>query len=157
LAIKTFNKLKLPLKIIGIGSERRKLKAMAKPNIEFLGYLTDKELVRYYSSCRALVFPGIEDFGLTILEAQSFGKPVIAFKAGGALETIIEGKTGLFLDEQNVESLITVIKRFNNISINQKDCKENAERFSYERFKKEILKQVLPADRQGQNDIGERK
>ena len=143
LAIKTFNKLKLPLKIIGIGSERRKLKAMAKPNIEFLGYLTDKELVRYYSSCRALVFPGIEDFGLTILEAQSFGKPVIAFKAGGALETIIEGKTGLFFDESTVESLSLVIKEFGNMNFDPKDCIEQASKFSFEIFKKQFMREIL--------------
>jgi glycosyltransferase involved in cell wall biosynthesis len=157
LAVKAFNKLKLPLKIIGTGSQMEKLKSIANSNIEFLGTLTDKELVRYYSECRALVFPGVEDFGLTILEAQSFGKPVIAFKAGGALETVSEGKTGLFFDEQNVESLTKTIKQFGNLIINPKDCIENAEKFSFERFKKEILKQVLPADRQVQNDIEEGK
>ena len=138
LAIKAFNKLKLPLKIVGTGSEKERLKAMAGPSIEFLGYLTDKELVGYYSTCRALVFPGIEDFGLTIPEAQSFGKPVIAFRAGGALETIINGKTGLFFNEQTIESLTKAIQQFNNLTIDQKDCIENAERFSYERFKKEF-------------------
>ena len=139
LAIKAFNKLKLPLKIIGTGSEMERLKAMAGPTIEFLGNLTDKELVRYYSTCRALIFPGIEDFGLTILEAQSFGKPVIAFGAGGALETIIDGKTGIFFNKQNVESLEKAIKQFNDLAIDPRDCIENAERFSYERFKKEFV------------------
>ena len=124
LAVKTFNKLKLPLKIIGVGSEMRRLRAMANSNIEFLGYLTDKELVRYYSECRALVFPGFEDFGLTILEAQSFGKPVIAFRAGGALETIVNDKTGLFFNEQTIESLTKAIQQFNNLTIDQKDCIE---------------------------------
>ena len=112
---------------------------MAGPTIEFLGYLTDKELVRYYSGCKTLVFPGIEDFGLTILEAQSFGKPVIAFRGGGALESVIENKTGVFFDKQSVESLIVAIKQFNNITIDPKDCIEQAEKFSFERFKKELM------------------
>lgn len=142
LVVKVFNELNLPLKIVGAGSEFRKLKAMAKSNVEFLGYLTDKELVRYYSECRALIFPGIEDFGLTILEAQSFGKPVIAFRAGGALETIIEGKTGLFFDKQTVESLIAAIKRFSSLKINPEDCIKQASEFSFEGFKKNFLNKI---------------
>ena len=142
LAIKAFNKLKLPLKIIGTGSEMGKLKEMAKSNIEFLGNLTDKELVGYYSECRALVFPGVEDFGLAILEAQGFGKPVIAFRAGGALETIVEGKTGLFFGEQSVGSLSAAIERFNNITIDAKDCVEQASKFSVEMFKKQFMNAI---------------
>ncbi len=142
LVVKAFNKLKLPLKIVGIGLEMEKLKAQAKSNIEFLGYLTDKELVRYYSECRALVFPGIEDFGLTILEAQSFGKPVIAFKGGGALESIIEGKTGIFFDKQSVESLISAIRQFDDLKINPEDCIENAHKFSFEEFKRNFLSKI---------------
>lgn len=143
LAVRTFNELKLPLKIIGTGSEMNRLKSMSGSTIEFLGYLTDKELVRYYSTCCALIFPGIEDFGLTILEAQSFGKPVIAFRAGGALETIIEGKTGLFFNEPNIESLTKAIKQFNNIKFNPKDCIENAQKYSFEEFKKSFLSEVM--------------
>lgn len=143
LAVEAFNKLKLPLKIIGIGSEMNMLKAMAGPTVEFLGNLTDKELVRYYSECQALVFPGLEDLGLTILEAQSFGKPVIAFKGGGALETIIEGKTGIFFDESSAESLIKTIKKFNDAKINAKDCIEKASEFSFDKFKEQFLKELI--------------
>lgn len=139
LAIRVFNKLRLPLKIIGIGSEMKGLKAMAKSNIEFLGYLTDKELVGYYSGCCALIFPGIEDFGLTILEAQSFSKPVIAFGDGGALETVIEKKTGLFFNEQTIKSLSEAVKQFNNLTINPKECIDQAQKFSFETFKKQFL------------------
>ena len=153
LAIKAFNKLKLPLKIVGTGSEMRRLRRMAGPTIEFLGYLTDKELVGYYSECRALVFPGLEDFGLTILEAQSFGKPVIAFKAGGALETVIEGKTGLFFDKQNIENLSAAIRRFNKIKIDPKDCVEQASKFSFEMFKKQFMKEILLWTSRDQDDI----
>ena len=148
LAVEAFNKLKLPLKIVGVGSELERLKAMAGKNIEFLGNLTDKELVEYYSGCRALVFPGIEDFGITILEAQSFGKPVIAFRAGGALETIIDPSTGsgfatgLFFNKQTVEGLEKTIKQFDDMKFDPKVCIENSERFSFERFKKEFTKVI---------------
>jgi glycosyltransferase involved in cell wall biosynthesis len=142
LAIKTFNKLKLPLKIIGTGAEMNRLKRMAGPTIKFLGNLTDKELVRYYSDCRALVFPGIEDFGLTVLEAQSFGKPIIAFKAGGALETIIEGKTGIFFDKPTVESLAKTIQKLSNLKINPEDCIEQARKFDFGQFRNNFMKKV---------------
>jgi glycosyltransferase involved in cell wall biosynthesis len=135
LAVKTFNKLKLSLKIIGKGSQMKKLKQMAGPTVEFLGYLTDKELVEYYSGCRALVFPGFEDLGLTILEAQSFGKPVIAFRAGGAIETIVEKKTGIFFDKQSVESLEKSIGQFGILKFDPWDCIRQAERFGFEKFK----------------------
>lgn len=142
LAIKAFNKLKLPLKIVGIGSQMNKLKAMAGPTIQFLGYLTDKELVRYYSECHALVFPGLEDFGLTILEAQGFGKPVIAFAAGGGRETIIEGKTGVFFNKSRVESLIAAINKLNNLSINSEDCTNQAKKFGFEQFRNNFMKRM---------------
>jgi glycosyltransferase involved in cell wall biosynthesis len=143
LAIKTFNKLKLPLKIVGTGSEMKMLKAMSGPTIELVGYLTDKELVGYYSGCRALIFPGIEDFGLTILEAQSFGKPVVAFRGGGAEETIIEKKTGIFFDKQTVESLEIAIKRFDSLKIDPKACLEQAEKFDFGQFKEKFMKGIL--------------
>ncbi len=139
LAIKAFNKLKLPLKIVGTGSEQGRLKRISGPMIKFLGDLTDRELVRYYSECRALIFPGIEDFGLTILEAQSFGKPVVAFRGGGAQETIIEGKTGLFFDKQNTESLIAAVKQFNNTTIDPEDCIDQASKFSLDKFKEQFM------------------
>jgi len=96
IAIKACNTLQVPLKIIGIGSDEKRLRKLAGQNVEFLGDLTDYDLVRYYTGCCALIFPGIEDFGLTPVEAQSFGKPVIAYRGGGALETIISGKTESF-------------------------------------------------------------
>lgn len=142
LAIRAFNELKLPLKIIGKGIEENRLKAMAGPTIEFLDYLTDKELVEYYSGCRALIFPGLEDFGLTILEAQGFGKPVIAFKAGGALETVVEGKTGKFFNKQEVKSLVNAIREFGNLTINPKDCIAQAKKFNYEQFKESFTKRI---------------
>ena len=143
IAIRVFNKLKLPLKIVGVGLEEKYLESISGSTIEFLGNLTDKELVEYYRGCRALIFPGIEDFGLTILEAQSFGKPVIVFKDGGALETVIEGKTGMFFSKHSVESLSQAINQFNNIKFDPKDCIENAQKYSFEEFKKNFLSVML--------------
>jgi len=142
IVVKAFNKLKLPLKIIGTGSEKNKLRKIAKSNIEFLDNLTDKELVEYYKDCRALILPGIEDFGLTILEAQSLGKPVIAFGEGGSLETIIEDKTGIFFHPQTDNALIKTVNDFMKKRFNPKDCIEQARRFNIEMFKKRFEKEV---------------
>lgn len=139
LAIEACNKLQMPLKIVGTGSEERKLKKIAGSTIEFLGSLTDMELMKYYMDCYGLIVPGNEDFGLTILEAQAFGKPVLAYKAGGACETIIQGKTGEFFYPQTVSALIDKLKKFQVKTFNKKDCRKQAERFSKELFKKQFL------------------
>jgi glycosyltransferase involved in cell wall biosynthesis len=136
LAIDAFNKLKMPLKIVGSGSWTESLKAQAGPTIEFIGSLTDEELVKYYKECDALIFPGVEDFGLTMVEAQKFGKPVIAFRGGGAVEIVLDGKTGYFFNEQTKESLIDVIKKFGSYKFDKKALKEQAEKFSITNFKK---------------------
>ncbi len=139
IAVKAFNKLNLPLKIIGSGGEESKLKSMAGKNIEFLGNLTDNELSFYYKNCRALIFPGKEDFGLVMAEAQSFGKPVIAYKSGGAIDIVKEGITGEFFKDQTEESLIEALELFTNKSYNTKLCEENSLRFSFDNFKKQFL------------------
>lgn len=140
LAISAFNELGLPLVVVGTGSEEEKLKNMAKDNIKFLGHLTDAKLADYYKKCTAFIFPQEEDFGIVALEAQVAGAPVIAYKAGGALDTVIEGKTGVFFDKQSTESLKKAVEKFEKISFNQKDLIENAKRFSKQRFKREILR-----------------
>ena len=139
LAIQACNELGLPLKIVGTGSWEPELKAMAGPTIEFLGNLTDEKLVAYYKSCTALIFPGTEDFGLTILEAQQFGKPVIAYRGGGAVETIVEGKTGMFFHPQQVSALKQVLATFDKKQFKASDCKKQSERFNRERFRKDFL------------------
>ncbi|MCL5970609.1 MAG: glycosyltransferase [Patescibacteria group bacterium] len=140
IAIKAFNKLGLPLKVVGTGSDEKRLKKMAKRNISFVGSLTDEELVGYYKGCLALIFPGKEDFGLTILEAQKYLKPVIAFSDGGALESIIEGKTGLFFREQNEHSLAHILSNFDKLKFKESDFKKQAARFGKDRFRKEFMK-----------------
>ncbi len=135
LVIDAFNKSKLPLKIVGHGPMIRRFKNKASGNIDFLGELRDKELITQYEKCRALVFPGVEDFGLVMAEAQTFGKPVIAYRAGGALEIIVEGKTGEFFDRQSADSLASALKRFDEKRYNMTEIERNAKRFTFENFK----------------------
>jgi len=142
IVIEAFNQLGWSLKIIGSGSEMKKLKKMAKSNIQFLNQLTDQELLSYYQNCRALVFPQEEDFGLVPLEAQACGKPVIAFAKGGALETVIEGKTGTFFYPQTSKALIKKLKEFKIDNYKSEDCRENAEKFAAGLFKKKFKQLV---------------
>jgi len=142
LVIQAFNQLKMPLKIIGTGTEENRLKEMAKGNIEFLGQLTDQELLSYYQNCRALVFPQQEDFGLVPLEAQACGRPVIAFAGGGALETVIEGKTGTFFKPQKTKALVEKIRSFKEKNYQPEDCRTNAEKFGKIIFKQNFKKLV---------------
>jgi len=142
LVIEAFNKLKLPLKIIGRGPEKARLKKIAKQNIDFLGYLSDEQMKKYYREARAFVFAAEEDFGIVPVEAMAAGRPVIAFGKGGATESIVEGKTGIFFAEQSVESLMAAIKRFNPKKFDSKAIRKQAEKFSEERFKKEFKGEV---------------
>ena len=138
IAIAACNELGLPLKIAGTGSQERFLKSIAGPTIEFLGELTDESLNNYYKNCRGLIFPGKEDFGLVMAEAQGFGKPVIAFGDGGALEIIEEGKTGEFFEKQTPDSLKRVLVKFNGSRYNIKYCIDSAQRFSFEKFEQKF-------------------
>ena len=142
LAIQACNELKLPLKIVGGGREEERLRQIAGKTIEFVGNLTDEELVSYYKGCKALIFPGFEDFGLVVVEAQQYGKPVIAFRGGGAMETVIDKKTGAFFDKQTKESLIEVLKNFDSFSFKPEASIENAKRFTMNTFKSEFLSLV---------------
>ncbi|MFH1826376.1 MAG: glycosyltransferase [bacterium] len=136
--VDAFTQLDLPLKIIGTGSMRRSLEKKAGPNIEFLGRQGDKKLARYIAECRALVFPGEEDFGIVPLEAMSTGRPVIAYNAGGAKETVIDGETGLFFDQQTNESLVAAIKRFQFETFDKNKIRNRALVFDKEVFKRKI-------------------
>lgn len=130
LAIAACNELKLPLKIVGEGWERKKLVKLAGPTIEFLGNLTDKALFDYYQNCRALIFPQEEDFGISLIEALACGKPVIAFKSGGAREIIREGITGTFFAPQTKEALTDVLNQFDESLYNTESCRRQAIAFS---------------------------
>ena len=143
LAIQAFNQTNKPLIVIGEGPEKTKLKRMANKNIQFVDGINGDRLYDYYSKCNALIFPGEEDFGIVPVEAQSCGKPVIAYAKGGALETVIsyngvnENKcTGLFFKEQNANSLINTIEQFETINWDADFINQHAQKFSKEKFKK---------------------
>ena len=142
LAIEAFTKLGWNLKIAGTGREMENLKSMAGRNIELLGQLTDEELISYYQNCEAVIFPTEEDFGIVPLEAMACGKPVVAFNGGGAVETIVEGITGEFFYPQTAEALREKILRYKDTKILSEDCRNQAEKFSKEKFKKEFKKEV---------------
>ena len=135
LAVRAFNQLGWKLVVIGDGPQRKKLQSIARPNIEFMGRQPFDVLKEHLETATAFVFPGIEDFGITPVEAQAAGCPVIAFRAGGALETVIEGKTGVFFDEQHVECLADQVAEFDADSIDTTHCVENAKNFSAEKFR----------------------
>lgn len=142
LAIDAFNKLGLELTIIGDGPERKKLQRMAKKNIKILGWQPEETTTEYYENCTAFIFPGEDDFGIAPVEAMSYGKPVLAFRKGGATETIIEGKTGEFFDYENSAILADCIRRFRMRPTHYYDPKfisEHVKDFSEDRFKKEIF------------------
>ncbi|MBI4099251.1 glycosyltransferase [Candidatus Parcubacteria bacterium] len=110
-AIEAFNELGYPLKIIGDGPEMARLRRLAKRNVEFVGKVSDERLCWFYRHAVALVFPGEEDFGLAPVEAMACGRPVAAFRRGGALETVVEGVTGIFFEEQSAPAIITAVRR----------------------------------------------
>ncbi len=143
LVIKAFNQLGWPLKIIGSGKEKSKLKALAKDNITFIDQnLTDQTLLGYYQNCLALVFAGQEDLGLVALEAQACGRPVICLAKGGMPETVKEGKTGLLFKKQTSKSLLVALKKFDKNRFKDKDCVNNASKFSQQEFIKNFKRKV---------------
>jgi glycosyltransferase involved in cell wall biosynthesis len=135
LAIDAFNRLGKRLVVLGDGPEGAALRARAKPNIEFLGRQPFGTLRDRFERCRAFIYPQIEDFGITAVEAQAAGRPVLALRKGGALETVIDGKTGMFFDEQTPESLAACVEAFEGQALSAADCRENAERFRPEAFR----------------------
>jgi glycosyltransferase involved in cell wall biosynthesis len=159
LAIRACNQLRRRLVIIGRGEDEKKLRKVAGPTIEFLGYQSDEVVRDHYRRCRAFVFPGEEDIGLTPIEAQASGAPVIAFGRGGALETvrgsfvhedILEGSTGVFFESHSVESLVQAILFFetNEPLFRERDMEINASRFDVPHFKASIINSVYHAWKQ---------
>ncbi len=150
IAIEAFNRLGFSLKIVGTGQDERRLKGMAGENIEFLGWRNEDELVELYSRCRALIFPGEEDFGIVPVEAMASGRPVIAYGKGGALETVIplevsRGKgqgspTGIFFYEQTPEALIEAVSIFekNSDKFDSKAIRNHTLKFDKKIFKENI-------------------
>jgi glycosyltransferase involved in cell wall biosynthesis len=139
IAVKAFNHIGKPLKIIGTGQDEKILKKIAGNNIEFLGWRTDEEILQYYNKCRALIFPGEEDFGIVPIEVQACGKPVIAYAKGGVLETIINGTTGVFFYEQTVKSLIEAVEKLEIMNFDRRKIRESILRFGYKPFDANFL------------------
>lgn len=134
LAVEAFNRLKRQLVVIGDGPERRRLQAMAGPNIRFLGAVARDQVRRSMRGCRALVFPGKEDFGITPVETQATGRPVVAYAGGGALETVVDGVTGVFFEDQTPEALCEAVDRASKLSFDQDAVRNHALQFDREVF-----------------------
>ncbi len=141
IAVDAFNKLGYSLVIVGNGPMKKELKKIAHNNIKFVGFKDDKTLINYYKHCRAFIMPQEEDFGLTPIEAMSFGKPVLALRRGGALEIITEGQNGEFFDDPIPEGLADGIRRLNDnyAHYNTETIKQHALKFSREKFREQIL------------------
>ena len=133
-AVEAFNRLGRPLVIVGDGPERRRLQAMARPHIRFVGELTDLAMRRYYRRCRAVVFPGEEDFGLVPVEAQACGRPVIAYGRGGALESVVQGVTGMFIAAQTPDALSAGVQAAEAMTFDAAAIRRHAVQFSRQRF-----------------------
>lgn len=139
LAVKAFANLpQKTLKIVGTGSQAKKLKKQATSNVHFLGHVNDQKLRSLYSQAQALIFPQQEDFGLTPLEAQSAGTPVLAFNQGGASETVINGQTGLLFKNQTPSAIIKTINRFEQTTLSAKHCQNQARQFTPNKFQIQI-------------------
>lgn len=146
--IKAANKLKIPLKIVGGGRDEEYLKSMAGPTIEFVGNVTDQELFSLYKNAKAFLFASVdEEFGIAPIEAMGYGVPVIAYKSGGLIETVKEGKNGYLFGALTEKSLTAKVEKLQNLSKGEymemrKNARKTSENFSEEKFKMRILKFV---------------
>ncbi|MGZ6004921.1 MAG: glycosyltransferase [Candidatus Saccharimonadales bacterium] len=145
LAVSACTELKLPLKVIGHGPEHDKLVKLAGPNVVFLNNVSDDEMPKYFQQARAFILPGQEDFGITAVEALAAGTPVIAYRAGGALDYVEPGKTGVFFDEQNVEAVVKTLEGFPLESFDAGMISSQAERYSQDNFRANLLELLAKA------------
>ena len=145
LLIEAANALQFPLTIAGTGQEEQRLRSLAGPTVTFRGQVTDEELPELYASAKALLFPAHEDAGLVPVEAQACGTPVIAYAKGGTLDTVLSGKTGLFFNEQSVESLQEAMEKFSQWTFNPENVREHARQFSSAGFRDRISAEVQQA------------
>ncbi|MBW2148599.1 MAG: glycosyltransferase [Deltaproteobacteria bacterium] len=164
LAIEAFNRMGAPLVIIGSGQEEGILRRRAAGNITFLGWQPDNVVAEHYAKCRAFIFPGEEDFGITPVEAQAAGCPVVAFGRGGAMETVIpldnpgqEPPTGVFFREPTADALIEAVRTFEarEDAFNARAIRQNALRFDRSRFKQQINQMIQSWWKQWQEGKGD--
>jgi glycosyltransferase involved in cell wall biosynthesis len=136
--IRLMNKLKKPLTVIGTGPDETRLRSIAGPTVTFAGYLPDAELAQAYASVHALIAPGEEDWGLTILEANACGCPVVAAARGGSMESVVDGETGILYDPDDPAGLESAIQAFERKSFPVATLRAHSERFSFSRFTSEV-------------------
>jgi glycosyltransferase involved in cell wall biosynthesis len=142
LIVEACTRLNLPLKVGGTGRDMERLKSIAGPSVEFLGFVPDEQLPELFARCRAFVFPGLEDFGITPVQAQATGRPVIAYAGGGALDTVIHQKTGLHFAEQTVENLMQTLQQFNESDFDPAAIRQHALQFDSAVFHQKISNYV---------------
>ena len=159
-AVLAFNRLGRPLIVVGDGPDARRLRRLAEPNVQFVGRAPDHEVEHLLATCRAFVLTSVEEFGIAAVEAQAAGRPVIARRAGGALETVIEGHTGRFY-EGGARELAAAVEEFDDSAIDPSACIRNAARFDRARFREAFAVAVAelldehPAERT--DDVGRRR
>jgi glycosyltransferase involved in cell wall biosynthesis len=142
LAVSLYSRTGMNLRIVGVGTQLEALRRMARPNVEFLGWLGDDAVLELYRGCRMLVFPGVDDFGLAPVEAQACGKPVVAFAGGGALETVEPGVSGVFFDEQTPEALQEAIEKCASTRWNPAAIRVRAEGFGIDQFRRRLAASI---------------
>jgi glycosyltransferase involved in cell wall biosynthesis len=142
LAVEAFNRLGWRLKIVGDGRDRAALQARARPNVEFLGRLPEKAVADLMARCQAFLFPGLEDFGIAPVEAQAAGRPVVAYAGGGALDTVLDGQTGVLFTSQSADTLADAVRRCADLAFDPLAIRAHAERFSALRFHRELTDYV---------------
>lgn len=145
IAIEAFNRLRLPLKIIGRGPELERLKKMAGPTIEFLGRVDEDDLPRYYAECRGFVFPQEEDFGIVAIEAMASGRPLIAYRGGDIVEHMEEGIMGEYFNEQTADAIVHALDRFDDNKYDSEYIRGKALAFDKARFQATIKNYVEQA------------
>jgi glycosyltransferase involved in cell wall biosynthesis len=140
LAVEACRRIGAPLVVVGDGPERAALERGAGPTVHFVGRVSDAEVKQHYTRCKALLFPGHEDFGLTPLEAQASGRPVIAYGCGGVLETVTDQITGLFFEPQTADALVEAIRRSETMPWSPAAARQNAARFDMQEFRARLLR-----------------
>jgi glycosyltransferase involved in cell wall biosynthesis len=140
LIVKAFARLRLPLKIFGCGPEMRRLRSMAGPETEFLGNVSESKKVELYQNAIGFLYPQVEDFGITAVEAMAAGKPVIAYGVGGGAESVINGVTGEHIETQSWENIADAVIRFDATKYDPERIRARAEEFSEDRFKEKMLR-----------------
>jgi glycosyltransferase involved in cell wall biosynthesis len=145
LAVKACTRLNLPLTVIGAGPDHARLRKIAGKSVVFLGRVSDEVIEEEFGRARALIFPGTDDFGITPVEAMASGTPVVAYKAGGALDYVVEGKTGYFFEKPTVKSLAGALGKLDKSFLHQPVIKQEAARFSSQNFQKHMIDYIATA------------